>query len=191
MTTTRTTRRRISTSAAVALAAALSVTGLLGVTSVGSAQAEPSPIAVTGLTGRAAFTDDVAVQIRNRFSDRGTDVINMRDASNVFVAEVVIQPGATFPWHTHPGPVVLNIAEGEFTYVLGEDCVERNYVAGEALIDAGGDNVHMAFNPGDTETVVIATFFNVPDEGALTIPIAGEQMDTLDATCSLTTPRPS
>lgn len=190
MTTTWITRP-ISTSAAVALVAALSVAGLFGVMSAGSAQAEPEPIAVTGLTGRAAFTDDVGVQIRNKFADRGTDVINMRDPSNVFVAEVVIQPGATFPWHTHPGPVVLNIAEGDFTYVLGEDCVEREYVAGEALIDAGGDNVHTAFNPGGTETVVIATFFNVPDEGALTIPVDGAQMDALDATCSLTTPRPS
>jgi len=188
MTTTWITRRRTKTSAAVALVAILGAVGLFGGMSPGAAA--PSPIAVTPLTERAAFTDDVAVQIRNRFPGRGTDVLNMRDASNAFVAEVVIQPGATFPWHTHPGPVVINIAGGEFTYVLGEDCLEREYEGGQALIDAGGDNVHTAFNPGDTETVVIATFFDVPDEGALTVPVDEEQMDRLDDRCGLKTPRP-
>ena len=190
MTTTWITRGRTKTSAAVALVAILGAVGLLGVMSPGAAQGDPDPIAVTPLTERATFTDDVAVQIRNKFPDRGTDVLNMRDASNAFVAEVVIQPGATFPWHTHPGPVVINIAEGDFTYVLGEDCVEREYEGGQALIDAGGDNVHTAFNPGDEPTIVVATFFDAPDDGPLTVPVDAAQMDTLDGKCGLETPRP-
>ena len=190
MTTTWITRRRTKTSAAVVLVAILAAVGLLGVMSPGAAQGDPDPIAVTPLTERATFTDDVAVQIRNKFPDRGTDVLNMRDASNAFVAEVVIQPGATFPWHTHPGPVVINIAEGDFTYVLGEDCVEREYEGGQALIDAGGDNVHTAFNPGDEPTIVVATFFDAPDDGPLTVPVDAAQMDTLDGKCGLETPRP-
>ncbi len=134
------------------------------------------------LTERAEFTDDVAVQIRNKFDGRGTDVINLRDASRVVVAEITIQPGAVFPWHTHPGPVVINIAEGDpdgaFVYVLASDCVERHYGVGQALIDAGGDNIHTAYNPSDThETVVIATIFGVPEDGPVTLPVPGPDPD--------------
>lgn len=175
---------RVRTSAAAALVVALGVTGLLVELSPGEAQADPAPIAITPLTGRAAFTDDVALQIRNRFDGRSTDVFNMRDASRVVVAEVVIQPGAAFPWHTHPGPVLLSVVAGDFTYVLADDCVRREYAAGEALID-GGVEVHTAFNPGEVETVVIATFLDTPDSGPLTIPVSPDQMTALDDKCGM------
>jgi hypothetical protein len=70
MTSTWTTRERARTSAAVALVAILGAVLMLGVMSPSTAQGEPAPIAVTGLTDRAAFTDDVAVQIKNKFADR-------------------------------------------------------------------------------------------------------------------------
>lgn len=164
----------------------------LAVMSPGAAEEEPDPIAPEPLTDRAEFTDDVAAQLRNKFDDRGTDVINMRDASNIFVVRFTIQPGATFPWHTHPGPVLITIAEGEFTYVLAEDCVRREYGGGEALVDAGGDNVHTAYNPSDTdETVVVATLLDTPDApDPVTVPVDEDQMDALDAECDLDTPRP-
>lgn len=131
-------------------------------------------ITVEMLTERAEFTDDVAAQIRFKLEGHGTKVINMRDASRIAVAEVTIQPGAVFPWHTHPGPVLITIAEGDFVYVLADDCVPREYTAGQALIDAGGDNIHTAYNPSATEeTVVIATFLGVPAEGDLTVPVDG------------------
>ena len=107
----------------------------------------PEPISAEPLTQRAEFTDDVAMKIRNRFDGQGTDVMNLRDASRAAVVEITIQPGAVFPWHTHPCPVLINTAEGDFVYVLAEDCVERDYTAGQALIDAGGENVHPAYNP--------------------------------------------
>jgi quercetin dioxygenase-like cupin family protein len=123
---------------------------------------------------RAEFTDDVAVQIRNKFDGHGTNVINMSDASRIAVARITIEPKAVFPWHTHPGPVFITIAEGDFVYVLASDCVYREYSAGQALIDAGGDNVHTAYNPSGTDnTVVIATFLNAPAEGPLTVPVDG------------------
>jgi hypothetical protein len=36
-------------------------------------------------------------------------------------------------------------------------------------VDPGRGNVHTAFNPSDDVTVVIATFFEVPAEGPLTL----------------------
>lgn len=148
------------------------------------AQAQ-DPIAVELLGGPAEFTDKVAIQIRNKFFDRGTDTINLQDASNVITAKVTFQPGAVFPWHTHPGPVVITVVEGDFIYTLAEDCLDRWYPAGTALIDAGFSNVHSAYNPSDSqETVVVATFLGIPaGEGPTTFVDGPDPED-----CPLPTP---
>jgi quercetin dioxygenase-like cupin family protein len=86
------------------------------------------------------------------------------------VARITVQPGAQFPWHTHPGPVVANVTQGALTYVAADDCVEHEYPAGTAFVDAGGDHVHSAINRTGGPTVVVATFFDAPASGPLTIP---------------------
>ena len=80
-----------------------------------------------------------------------------------------MQPGAQFHWHTHPGPVIVNVTQGELVYVRADDCVERPYTAGTAFNDPGRGNVHTAFNPTDGETVLVATFTEVSADGPLTI----------------------
>lgn len=144
-----------------------------------------APIAVELLTPISEFSDEVAVQIRNRFWGRGTDVMNMQDASNIVVAKVTIQPKAVFPWHTHPGPVLVTVVQGDLTYVLADDCLPRLYPTGTAVVDEGFGNVHTAYNPNDSgETVLIATFLGVPFGGPLTIPAEGPD----PAVCPLPTP---
>ena len=93
------------------------VLGVLGAFVYSSAQAQPLPIAVEVLSPRAVFTDDVAMQIRNKLDGQSTDVINVSDPSRIVTAKITVQPGAQFPWHTHPGPVFVTVAEGELTYV--------------------------------------------------------------------------
>jgi quercetin dioxygenase-like cupin family protein len=138
--------------------------------SMQAAVAQVPPLQVELITPISEFTDIVAIQVRNKFWGRGTDVMNLGDASNIAVARVTIQPKAVFPWHTHPGPVLITVAEGDFVYVLADDCLDRWYPPGTALIDEGFGNVHSAYNPSDTdETVVIATFLGVPTGGPLTI----------------------
>lgn len=85
----------------------------VGVTT-SSAQEDPPPIEVWLLTPRSVFTDDVTAQLRVKLDD-GTRVLNVRDPSPVAVAEIAIQPGAQFPWHTHLGPVIATVAEGELS----------------------------------------------------------------------------
>ena len=143
------------------------------------------PIHAEPLTERHAFKDDVAVQIRNKPDGRRTTVANVQDATHLAVLEITIQPGARFPWHTHPGPVVVAVVEGEFTYVYADDCVRRDY-SGGALIDPGFDNVHMAYNPNEASvTRVIATFLGVPADGPLTIPVNEDEGAVLDERCGL------
>lgn len=135
------------------------------------AQTPPPPIAVEMLTQRAVFTDDVALQIRNKLDGHATHVSNSSEPSRTVVAKITVQPGAQFPWHTHPGPVIVNIAAGELTYVMAHDCIARPYPAGTAFIDPGRGMVHTAVNRTSEPTVLLATFFEVPETGPLTIPV--------------------
>ena len=33
-----------------------------------------------------------------------------------------VQPGVQLPWHTHNGPVIVTVIQGELVYVMAEDC---------------------------------------------------------------------
>jgi quercetin dioxygenase-like cupin family protein len=133
----------------------------------------PAPIAVEPLSPRVVLTDDVAMQLRVKLDGRGTDVLNVHDPSRVVTARLTVQPGAQFPWHTHPGPVLVTVAEGSLTYMNADDCVARPYPAGTAFIDPGQGNVHTAYNATDQVAVLIATFFGAAADGPLTIPVDG------------------
>jgi quercetin dioxygenase-like cupin family protein len=131
----------------------------------------PPPIATELLTDRAVFTDDYDLKIKAKLDGQPTTVVKSKDPSRTVTARFTVQPGAQFPWHTHSGPVVVNVVEGELVYVGAEDCVERSYPAGTAFFDLGHGHVHTAFNPTDDETVLVATFFEAPGGDApLVIP---------------------
>jgi quercetin dioxygenase-like cupin family protein len=134
-----------------------------------SAQAPPAPITVELLTGRAVFTDNVDLKVKLK-RDGETAVVKDKNPSRTVTARITVQPGAQFPWHTHSGPVVVNVVSGALTYVGAEDCTERVYPAGTAFFDLGHGHVHTAFNATSEPTVFVATFFSVPAEGPLLIP---------------------
>jgi quercetin dioxygenase-like cupin family protein len=135
-----------------------------------SAQEPPAPIASEFLTDRAVFTDDVDLKIKTKLDGKKTRVVKAKDPSRTVVGRYVLQPGAQFPWHTHSGPVVVNVVQGELVYVDADNCRQRHYPAGTALVDLGHGHVHTAFNPTDGETILVATFFEAPAEGPLLIP---------------------
>jgi quercetin dioxygenase-like cupin family protein len=151
---------------------------LLGVAVIGgsvlpsAAQEEPQPITSEPLSGRAVFTDDVDLKLKVKLDGKKSRghhrrhgqrlVVNVKDPSRTFVARFTVQPGAQFPWHTHPGPVIVNVTEGELVYVAADDCVKRSYPTGTAFVDPGRGHVHTAYNPTDAPTVFVATFFEAP-----------------------------
>ena len=160
-----------------ALATALIAVVLIGANVLPSAaQTPPPPITTELLTGRAAFTDDVDAKLKIRLDGRATTVVKVDDPSRTVVARITVQPGAQFPWHSHAGPVIVNVTSGELVYVGSDDCVERAYPAGTAFVDAGHDHNHTAFNATDEPTVLVATFYEAPAEGPLLIP-AGAPAD--------------
>ena len=151
-------------------------TGLIGLAVIGAnvlpstAQQPPPPIATEFLTGRAVFPDDVDLKLKVKTHRGPRTVVKAEDPSRTLVARFTVQPGAQFPWHSHPGPVIVNVTQGELVYVPAEDCSQRTYPAGTAFVDPGHGHVHSAFNPADQETVFVATFYEAPEQGPLLIP---------------------
>lgn len=153
----------------------LAATALISTALMGPLAAQddpPPPIAVELLTPRNSgeFTDAVALQFRFKLEGDSTRVINSRDPSHMIMTKITVQPRAQFPWHTHPGPVLVNVAGGHLTYVNATDCVHRQYPEGTAFLDPGRGNVHSAY-AGPEGAVLFATFFEAPAEGPLSIPV--------------------
>lgn len=150
----------------------------------GQAWGEAEPIAAKPLTQRAVFDGEVSMQLRQKLSGLPEHRVEREDASRLSVVEFTIQPGAVFPWHTHPGTVLVNVTRGDFVFMFAEDCVAREYRPGDAVVDPG-NRVHTAYNPGDGETVVVAVFIGVPPEGPLTKPVEDAEGARLDRECDI------
>ena len=159
-------RKRVAALAAASVAVLLTGGNALP----SAAQEPPPPIATEFLTGRAVFTDDVDLKIKVKLHGGPTEVVHSEDPSRTVVARFTVQPGAQFPWHTHRGPVIVNVTKGELVYVSADNCVESEYPAGTAFVDPGHGHIHSAYNPTDDVTVFVATFFEAPAEGPLLIP---------------------
>lgn len=128
----------------------------------------PPPIAAEPLTARAVFPDEIDMKIKLRLHHQ--TVVHVDDPSRTVDVKYTVQPGAQFPWHSHAGPVLVNIISGALTYRPAGTCHDRTFTGGQAFVDPGHGHVHTAFNPGTEPTVFIATFFEAPAEGPLLIP---------------------
>jgi quercetin dioxygenase-like cupin family protein len=168
---------------------AILVIGALALNAYGprAARQASQPIEAVPLAAeRTAFSDEVGVDIPLAVDGRAEQVIALDDASHIAVLEITVQPGAAFPWHTHPGPALAGVQRGELVYVCADDCARRPYPAGTTFVDAGGENVHLAFNPSDaTEAVVAVTFLGVPAAGGLTLPVDDGAQAAPDEACGI------
>jgi len=164
---------------------AVLVSAALVLLAITAAHAEPEPIAAEPVTERHAFDGEVSIDITQELDGLPRQDIAHEDASYLTVMRFTIQPGAVFPWHTHPGTVLVNITQGDFVFMFAEDCVGREYGPGDALVDPG-DTVHTAYNPSaEQETVVVAVIVGAPHEGPLTIPVDEERSAALDEECGI------
>ena len=131
----------------------------------------PPPIQAEPLTPRSVFPDEIDMKIKLKHA-RGHDGGPRRRPVPHGVVKYTVQPGAQFPWHSHRGPVVVNLMSGTLDYIPAGTCDEQTYSGGQSFIDPGHGHVHSARNDGTEPTVFIATFFEAPETGPLLIPAA-------------------
>lgn len=130
----------------------------------GAAVATPPSGIVSGtVMARASFIDPVDIKLK--VGGGGQEVIQVRNARETVMQQIVIGPGGQTGWHSHPGPVVVLVKAGELTFYSGDDaaCTSRTYSAGQAFIDSGQGHVHTARNLSLSQnTELWVTYFDVP-----------------------------
>jgi quercetin dioxygenase-like cupin family protein len=82
------------------------------------------------------------------------DVANIRISSfaraikhhraDVLVQHLSFEANAATGWHTHPGPAIVTVVRGSFSYqdAHGKRCQTRTYTAGHGFFDRGFGHVH-------------------------------------------------
>lgn len=186
--------RRLKTAArlaAVVVITALLIPSMAGAASPDAADRSPAQSdeapQVTGVTvevlaGHTSYPDAIDARFKLKLADngfdtncppdrqrwcpprqRGTEVYNLGDPTHTVVARLTWEDGGVVPWHTHPGPVLVSVVKGSLVITYASDCVAHVYEAGEGFLGPGSPIVHMG--QADGETVVYATFFDVPAGG--------------------------
>jgi len=95
-------------------------------------------------------------------AERPIDVVNVR---------VTFAPGTTVDWHKHPGPVVITVTEGTFTFI-DDQCTRHRYGPGETFVEDPTERAGKARNTGSTTLKTIASFYVPVGTEVLTIPVS-------------------
>lgn len=146
----------------------LAIVGLvaLGVALIGSALATPV-ISATAETARGPLVDR-PLDVNWHFGPENKVKLQTQGAIEIAAQRIVIAPGGTLGWHSHPGPTVVTILRGTMSFYHAEHCTEEiEYTPGDSFSNLP-DEIHMARNEGSEELVVYASYF-VP---AQTPPVA-------------------
>ena len=124
---------------------------------IGNALATSSS-GVTAETARGPLVDR-PLDVNWKFGPENKVKLQTQGAVEIAAQRVVVQPGGTIGWHSHPGPTLVTIFSGTMSFYHAEHCTERiEYTAGESLSNLP-DEIHMARNEGSGALVFYASYF--------------------------------
>lgn len=124
---------------------------------VGTALGTPSS-GVSAETARGELIDrPLAVNMK---FDPGTRVkLQTKGRIEVAMQRIVAEPGATFGWHSHPGPTIVTVLSGTLTLYHGDDCTNgTDYGPGTSFSNLPPET-HLAKNNGTSQLVIYASYF--------------------------------
>jgi quercetin dioxygenase-like cupin family protein len=124
-------------------------------------RATPGSNVVASVLARAGFPDTVDIKLKLRDD---LEVIHVTGAADTVMQQIVIGPGGHTGWHSHPGPAIALVTDGELTLYSGDDptCTGRTYGTGQGFVDSGQGHVHMARNQTGQNVEVWVTYLDVP-----------------------------
>jgi quercetin dioxygenase-like cupin family protein len=138
----------------------------------GTVLATPSTVQTT-ILAKSRFAD---IDLKAHSADGlWRSRIKTRGASDLYVVDNKLAPGATTGWHSHPGPSLIQVVAGSVTNYEGDDpqCRPHVYPAGTGFIDAGGKDIHTLRNEGSVPAETIAVQL-LPQDAArrIDVPVA-------------------
>lgn len=114
--------------------------------------------------GRATFGDPTKEQFRIT-RKTGEWSIDMRSSPqfDVAVQSIVFQPNGQSGWHSHPGPVFIQVVSGTMTFYQADDptCSPIVRTAGQGYLDLG-EHPHVARNESTVPAENLVTYFAPP-----------------------------
>ena len=116
------------------------------------------------LLGRANFGDpgEDTFKVKRITGDWHVEV-KAKPAFDLAVQRIVFQPGGQSGWHTHPGPVFIQVVSGVMTFYESDDpeCEPIVRSAGQGYLDVG-DHAHIARNETGTVAENLVTYLAPP-----------------------------
>ena len=163
--TARAARRSHLVPAALGISlAALTGAGAVSTAASTGPAARPDPpptvaeLLSRGTTAKAFDAESSGIELE---ADRKIDVA---------VVRVTYPTGSTSGWHRHPGPTVVTVVEGTFTFV-SDDCRRRRLAPGDTFVENGGvREVGRLNNWSGAPGEIVVTFFAPQGADPLTIP---------------------
>jgi quercetin dioxygenase-like cupin family protein len=116
-------------------------------------------VSLAGITAAVA-TPATGTASRNELAvGRVTDKIDIQrsDASDFRIYNVILDPGASTGWHTHPGPEYSIVKAGEVVLQRSPACAPVTVKAGEGTFIPAG-TAHVAHNDGKTPAELYVTY---------------------------------
>jgi hypothetical protein len=114
------------------------------------------------LLGRSTFADGANFKVKRISGDWHVEVKAHREL-DLAVQQIVFQPGGHSGWHSHPGPVFIQVAVGRMTFYESDDphCKPIVRTAGQGYLDVG-EHAHIARNESASSATNIVTYLAPP-----------------------------
>lgn len=116
------------------------------------------------LLARATFTDprDDVFKVKRITGDWHMEV-KATPGFDIAIQNIVFQPGSQSGWHSHPGPVFIQVVSGTMTFYESDDptCTPIVRTAGQGYLD-NGDHAHIARNETGSVAQNVVTYFAPP-----------------------------
>jgi quercetin dioxygenase-like cupin family protein len=119
----------------------------------GDARPAPAPAGVH-ITPLSKGTIGSSVHAKNAGIE-----ITTKGRKDLLITSITVDPGGSFGWHSHPGPVLVAVSKGTLAMyeAHGHGCPRSTVTAGQAFIEDGG-HVHLARNEGSGPVELNAAF---------------------------------
>lgn len=114
------------------------------------------------LLGRAHFENGESFKVKRITGDWHVE-IKAHKSLDLAVQQIVFQPGGHSGWHSHPGPVFIQVVSGTMTFYESDDpnCTPIVRTAGQGFLDAG-EHAHIARNETMSPATNVVTYFAPP-----------------------------
>ena len=155
--------RLVSPTRRAALVAA-AVTAVAGA-AIGFGPLGDSPAAAGTPPSSVPSGDPIVTQLAAALVPGPID-IDRRHPSNVVSVRIDFRAGDTTGWHSHPGPVFVQVVSGAVTlrHAAHGRCLSQVVRAGHGFFETPGA-VHVAENPRPAPAILYATFILPPKAG--------------------------